>query len=212
MNLVLNNNRELLLVFLLATLSLGLWLGEVVFLKQWASLHWIRKEMYSVYPICLIVVFSTLLPIIVRYGIDIKRLLIAISLMFVISIYSFTLARGGIFTLHGKLAFLDFDPNFYYMMRKLISAFLLTIFGFHFVINTFLIRMSYWNILFNAVSLILLIPTSLVTILVLPSINGHQDYIHAVKMGYPMFWLVISMYLSTKLTLNKFTDSVKVTS
>lgn len=45
--------------------------------------------------------------------------------------------------------------------------------------------------LYAAAAFVLAVPASLMTIHLLPALNGARDYIHAVKMGYPAFWTVV---------------------
>jgi hypothetical protein len=45
--------------------------------------------------------------------------------------------------------------------------------------------------LFLALALVAVPPVSWLTLQVVPALNGRNDFIHAVKMGYPVFWTVI---------------------
>ena len=45
--------------------------------------------------------------------------------------------------------------------------------------------------LYLVVALILVLPLSFATIRLLPALNGSTDEIHAIKMGYPVFWTAL---------------------
>ena len=61
----------------------------------------------------------------------------------------------------------------------------------YFSIRLFLVTIDKSLILFLLSTFPLTLLLSLVSIQLLPIMNGNRDYIHAVKMGYPIFWIVL---------------------
>lgn len=50
----------------------------------------------------------------------------------------------------------------------------------------------YWRtVVYLAVALVLVFPLSFATIQIVPALNGSTDQIHAIKMGYPVFWTAL---------------------
>ena len=54
-----------------------------------------------------------------------------------------------------------------------------------------LVPTSYLAMPYLALALLLVLPLSFATIHVVPALNGSSDEIHAIKMGYPVFWTAL---------------------
>ncbi|MFT3775722.1 MAG: hypothetical protein QM820_61025 [Minicystis sp.] len=65
----------------------------------------------------------------------------------------------------------------------------LTAVGLHVLTRVLLVRTSAWLVPLVIVSILLVNALSFATIQVFPAVNGSRDFIHAVKMGYPTFWV-----------------------
>lgn len=63
--------------------------------------------------------------------------------------------------------------------------------GIYATARFFLRPLTAWTILYLVVGIGLVVPASMLTIHVFPALYGYTDHIHAVKMGYPAFWVVV---------------------
>jgi hypothetical protein len=55
------------------------------------------------------------------------------------------------------------------------------------------------TVVYLAVVLVLVLPLSFATIQILPALNSSTDQIHAIKMGYPVFWTALLLPVGLRL-------------
>jgi hypothetical protein len=85
-------------------------------------------------------------------------------------------------------------------LSPLLSILLASV-GFHMFTRWTLVPISHWSIVLIAVALLVTPVLSMATVQVLPALHGQTDLVHAVKMGYPTFWVTILLPAATELAL-----------
>jgi hypothetical protein len=176
-----------------ASAACGLWLGEVCWVKGWRGLAWLAGFQWSSLPICIVIVSLCLLvggPASWRNRMKFLTAGSAVALM------SFLLERYVAFEVFSGWPPLGLDA-------RLVLGFL---FGAATVPVTFPLLCKWWlstvswlASVFLAIALVLVLPLSFVTVLVLPAFNGSTDPIHAIKMGYPVFWTALLVPVALRL-------------
>lgn len=187
----------------LGVLSSAAWLGEVVLLKGWDGLRWLEGYPSASFVGVACVALSVLVPIHVKHRISVGRASLFVAIAFAIGWFSFDLARSCLYELHSPSAAfmaLSMDPSmaWHFTFRNLAglaSAALLSAVGFTVAVRLFLARVSWWMAGLFLAAIALVMPVSMLTILVVPALNGKTDYLYVVKMGYPLFWTNILMGL-----------------
>jgi hypothetical protein len=193
-----------LLIVTLGVLSWAAWLGEVVLLKGWQGLNWLRGYPQASFVGVACVVFSVVLAIRSSQATSILRVALFVAVSFPVAWFSFELARLSLYTLHHPLISFAMTmeiPWRFIMITTggLVGAALLTAAGFTAAVRLLLVPFK-WNVIgLFLLAIALVMPMSLLTIHLLPALNGATDYEHAIKMGYPLFWTNVLMGLAAGL-------------
>ncbi len=191
---------SILVVLGLALLSNALWLYEVVFVKGWEGLAWLRGFPRAAFAVCVVNAFCVMIPVLRWRTPEPLRSLGFLVMASGVLLFSFDMTRGAL--LRAWAAFVPTQFSLVEMFASTLGAVLLTVGGLHVFSRAFLVaRLSRWNLVFLFCALALVPLLSDFTIVAIPSIHGHTDGIHAVKMGYPAFWSAVLLALSTELSL-----------
>jgi len=190
---------RVLVIVGLGLLAVALWLTEVLWIKGWQGLRWLEGYPWAAVPVCLLVALGALIAIRGETVRPVRRPASFVVAVGITSWTSFEIARVSLIALHTP-NWLFLDPGLHALalrisvlspLMRLALALALASVGVYVSVRFFLRPMSRWTILYLAAALLLVIPASLLTIRVVPAINGTTDYLHAVKMGYPTFWTVV---------------------
>lgn len=190
---------QLALVLLLSALSQGLWLGEVVWVKTWDGLSWLHSDMLSAYGVIVLAVVAMFVPLWSKRP-SLLKANVSLGLMYAVSLGCYWFAKSHLYQLHSKLYFLSkpstSSPVLQAFLPLALYAFVLGL-GFFVVVRFLWTLFSLWSLVVYPLALALVLLLSYATIQVVPALNGDKDYIHVVKMGYPMFWLPLMMFVAT---------------
>jgi hypothetical protein len=190
---------RLLLVVAGAFVAWGLWLGEVVWIKGWTGLAWLSGFNWSAVPICFLVV--AVASYLVTERATWRNRLAFVASGFVLAMAAFVAARAAAFDLFSFKFFYGQSIN-WWAVRDLLFIALAGIavsVGLAVAAGRFLTPVRGWTVLLLAAALLLALPLSLVTIEIFPALNGSDDAIHSVKMGYPVFWTALLVPLALRL-------------
>lgn len=181
-------------VVLLALVAWATWFYEVVAVKKWDGLNWLIGFPHAAVVGVVCVAAAMLLVQIARgarpswwKGAAFVVITAALSLL------AFSVAREALYLIHGRMLLLrtTYDValrNFSVAMLLITGALAL------FVVlaaRVLIARITLASALYFVAAIALVMPASLMTIHLFPALNGHTDYLHAVKMGYPLFWTVV---------------------
>lgn len=181
---------ELLLPVLLSLAAWGLWLYEINYVKGWYGLTWLDGSLFSPYYITALVVLSFLLPFILNKIRETRFFISAFVLLYIISWICYVGGKLVCYEMYAR--FVGSYPG---ELRALfISSALLFLacgLGYRFVTHKLITPLQKRKAVYLSFSLILVIPLSLLTVYLFPGFGDGKDWIDAVKMGYPVFWVTI---------------------
>jgi hypothetical protein len=184
-------------VVALGLVAFGLWLWEVLKVKGWPGLAWLNGYPYAAIGVVALVAVAILVVVGDRRT-PARRFAAFLACATSIGLGCFELARESIFALYSRdhLAILNAGSlasriGTVAAIAALPVAAVLAAVGIWAAVRFFLRRLTAWTILFLVVALGLVVPASMLTVRVFPALYGYTDHVHAVKMGYPVFWVVV---------------------
>lgn len=182
-------------VLVLACLGLACWLYEVLVARGWDGLAWLYPFPRSAIPACLFVALASLVPV-WRQGIAPHRKVgLYLVLVWGLALASFTLARDAVMGLNRVVVMgMSADDVRTYLLTRLgwlLVALLLASVGMGLGLRWLGLPVRRRTIGFLVLALVAVVLASWLTIQVVPALNGQRDFIHAVKMGYPVFWTIL---------------------
>ncbi len=189
--------RVVSMLVLLAFLGLGCWLHEVLVVRGWEGLAWLSSFPLAAIPGCLFVVLASLVPVwglaaVLRWKVGLYGVL-----AWGVALGSFTIARAAMYSSFGRFGMMlamHPDTRVSYLLSVfgwLFLALVLTSAGMGLGVRWLGFPVRRRTVLFLALALVAVFPASALTIQVLPALHGQRDFIHAVKMGYPVFWTIL---------------------
>jgi hypothetical protein len=166
-----------------ALVAWGFWLVELRWVKGWAGLAWLSGFNWSVLPACAVIVLMA--SYCVTADARWPRRVMFLGVGWAIAVSAFAMARWAAFELFsgGFPGRAVPGPGF-----VLLIAWLMVPVGFTIAGKRWLGPLHYWTGTLMAADLLMVLPLSFLTIKVFPALNGSTDQIHAIKMGYPVFW------------------------
>jgi hypothetical protein len=174
---------------------MGVWLFEIVAIKTWDSMAWLKHRLYSPLIIIPFTVWAYILPFYMERKVDLKGTLVPFVILCAIAVICFTIGKRLCFALYNNY---DFDGLESYSILILSAFALFALLGFTcwFVANLRMGNTRKRNTVFITLLLIFTVPLSLFTVQLIPGLGSGDDWIDAVKMGYPVFWITVFMGLS----------------
>ena len=174
-----------------------IWLYEIINIKGWYGLYWLNGYMLSVFLIIPITVASFIISLRKISDIGLKYFVISTSILTIVSLISFEIAREVLFSIYSRFFFLSHSLSvsiIIIMIGILIPTSIFSI-GYYFITNKLIIKISWKAIILFILSLIFSIVCGLLTIKIYSGFGTGRTFIDSVKMGYPIFWLNISFGL-----------------
>ena len=198
--------QALLGILLLATLAEAVWLYEIIVKLGWASLAWLKKDLFSPYAICLCAATAYLLPFIVKYRqIDGKVILTWLS-FFLLNISVFYIGESVLRHLFSPLiALLSFGDSLLMRFFGLFAACVFA-FGYFFITQKLIMKVHKQQVALFFLSIFLMFVLGSITVFVIPGFGRGESIVDAIKMGYPQFWICILLGLSGILTITYFSN------
>jgi hypothetical protein len=198
-----------LAILALGGLSCAAWLAEVALLKGWEGLRWLESYPNAAFVGIPCVVLSVVLPILISRRTKPRHVALFVASACLVAWLSFSLARNALLELHSTSAAwmvlageramaLTFTLRH---LGALVSAGVLAALGFTVAMRIFLAHVGWWTAGLFLLAIALVMPMGKLTILVMPALNGQTDYLHVVKMGYPLFWTNVLMGLASWLAV-----------
>jgi hypothetical protein len=181
-----NRSLYLLPLSIGAFAAWGLWLAEIYWNKNWAGLSWVSGFNWSSIPICAMI--ASVSSFVAVSPIPSTRRFKFIGLSFALMLAAFTLARWAIFNLFSG-GYVDW--GLIPAGMALVTAWASVSIGLTVAANRLLVQLHPLTCILTAFALVLVLPLAFATIAIFPALNGSRDYIHAIKMGYPVFWTAL---------------------
>ncbi|NTW31489.1 MAG: hypothetical protein HGB12_02495 [Bacteroidetes bacterium] len=182
---------SLIIIFFFSILGIGIWLYEIVEIKTWHGLNWLRGELYSPFLIAILPVFAFMTPFFVNKQLTIKKSIISIVILYATNIICFQIGKQLCFHVYGYETWCFDWIKGEDVLKPLLPLIVLLIFiglSYHITAHKFIEKNKKINVFFITILLPLIIPVSLISIELNSGFGSGTDWIDAVKMGYPIFW------------------------
>jgi hypothetical protein len=177
----------LLVVLAGALAAWSMWWTEIWWFKGWNSLAWLSGYNWSAIPICLcIAAVSSIAP---ARSIPLGRRLCFVGIASLLMWGAFDIGRAALFEL-GQSWF-PRGGGLDTWLATLLLADVGVAFALFFCANKLLTPLHAWTSLLLLLALSAVAPLSAATIHLIPAVRGQTDAVHAVKMGYPVFWTAL---------------------
>lgn len=188
------------IILIAAILNISFWLFEIVVIKKWASLNWLKSPLYAPYAIVLLTTIAHLAPMQLHYRASRINWFISVSGLYLFSLAEFYAGKQLCYALYSR----------YWIITKIDLAIGCTAIGLLFgglaaacLVSAKQLHRdtNYKSVLANAVLLTCVIPLSLLSIKLIPGYGAGSGWIDAVKMGYPAFWITILLGVAALRTI-----------
>ncbi|HLK90876.1 MAG TPA: hypothetical protein VKZ18_13345 [Polyangia bacterium] len=179
-------------VLALAGGALGAWLYEVVQVRGWEGLRWLSAFPRAGLAGSVLVPLAMLAVLVEPGRPSARRALAFLAVSTAVCLAAFALGRAGVYALFepGHLPPAGRAPAFEAMELTLLALVGAAV-GLWASVRALLRPLTRWAVAYLALAIVLVLPASVATIRLVPALNGSQDFVHAVKMGYPVFWTVV---------------------
>ena len=172
-----------------------MWWAEIRWIKGWNSLAWLSGYNWSAIPICLCI--AGVCSIALGRSIAPRRRLYFVGVASLLMWVAFDIGRAALFELGNTWApragLLDT------WLATLLLADVGVAFALVFCANKLLVPLHAWTGALLFVALSAVAPLSAATIQLIPALRGQTDAVHAVKMGYPVFWTALLVPLCLRI-------------
>lgn len=196
-------NKPILIAIVTGLLCNYIWLHEVLFSKGWYSLQWLDGYMISVLIIIPLTVFAFIYSIHIVNKLNRKTFLISLFGLSVISMISFEIARMVLYTIYSRFFF--FGLSIFVSILTVLVAIMIPVFifslGYYALINKLIIKTPKKAIFLFVLSIIFSVIAGLITVAIIPGFGHGKSFVDSVKMGYPIFWLNLSLGLTSMIIL-----------
>jgi hypothetical protein len=193
-------------ILLLAILSEVMWLYEISVKIGWASLLWLKEDLFSPIGICFCAGTAYILPFLVKHKqIDGKVILTWLSFIF-LNITVFYFGEAVLKNLFSPIiAYLSLLAN---IKMRLFGLFAVGLFGYgyHIITKILIMKVRKQQTALFLISVFLMFVLGMGTALFVPGFGQGFTLTDAVKMGYPQFWICILLGLSGILTIKYFSE------
>ena len=187
---------SLIIIFVFSILGLGLWLCEIVEIKTWNSLNWLRGQLYSPFIAILFSVFAFMTPFFVNRQLTSKKTIVSIIIFYTTNIICFEIGKQLCYVMYSRLWWLSgTTTDIILMVIIALSLFIFIGFSYWLTTHKFIKKNKKINMLFTTLLILLTIPLSLLTIYINTGFGSGTDWEDAVKMGYPIFWTTMLLGL-----------------
>ena len=181
-----------------AALAWGLWIAEVVWITGWAGLAWTSSYDWSCIPISLVIMATS--GHFVAPAAPWRRQFLFVIVGSVLAVAAFQLSKSSLVELFSETMF---GAGALAPMLLALAVAILFPLGLAVAAHSTLIPVHLWTAPLLGLGLVLVGPLSLATIKLLPALNGATDALHAIKMGYPVFWTALVVPIALRLGVKR---------
>lgn len=186
---------SLIIVLAFSVTGTGIWLYEIVKLKGWYNLSWLQETLFAPYFLTLIAVMAFLVPFQIYGFADFRKIAFPAIILYVISIVCYEAGKYLCFNTYRS--FYEFSNlELIYLLSISLLLFLVIGLSYWLMSNVWMKKNKKANAIFIALFALLTIPLSMISVKVIPGFGSGSDWIDAVKMGYPVFWMIASLGIS----------------
>ena len=164
-------------------------------MKGWYGLSWLTDQLYSPYIVVLIVIFSFFTPFIVSKQMATKTMIPSAIILYTVNMLCFELGKHLCYALYCRFCLWKTKDI---VLIFLIAFILFVLLGITYwlVTNKLIKKNKKINILLITLFAMFSIPLSLLTIKINTGFGTQSDWVDVVKMGYPIFWIIMALGFS----------------
>ena len=175
-----------------------MWLADVLWIKGWTGLAWLSGFNWSSLPVCAVIVIASSYFLEPTAAWRDRRKFVTCAFLLVTG--SFVVARSALFQLFGSTN-LPGEPDPVSALQLLGSGVAPAV-GLALFADRWLVSLHRWTGGLVALSFVVAVALAFATIRLFPAVNGSTDPIHAIKMGYPIFWCGVLVPVALRLGRN----------
>lgn len=187
--------RAAAIVTLLSFVAWGTWLYEIVEIIGWPYTKWLTHTIYSPYIITFFAAFGYSIPFLLTTTVKTGKILIVLFLLYIVNIAFFEVSRFLCYILYCRQC-LSSAIMLVFFITLAFSLFPLFGLVYWWITNKYIMPCKRRVIAIIAIFAFLMLPLSMVTIWLFPGLGTGTDWVDAVKMGYPVFWVIILLGIS----------------
>lgn len=181
-----------------AFLSQTIWLIEIVLKIGWHGTAWLKQDLYSPILISLFAAMAYITPFWVRYRKVDRRIILTLLVFYMINVSCYLLAH---------VLFSGLQSQSTPLLKVLgILIFILFAGGYYYVTNELIMPIKKRFATLFALSEVLMFVLSMVSIFIIKGFGRGGQWVDAVKMGYPAFWITLFLGLSAVFLVTKSED------
>lgn len=181
--------------FLIGGICVFLWWHDLHQVIGWQGNGWLRKPLFSVYPIIFLIVVSFLLPMAVELKMPKEWVLFYIVLLFGTSCWAFFEAKDILHRLYAHGLHVGDQYLAAVSIWELMGVVVVFSIIFFIPMRHFHRTTDGMHIITIMVAVISVIPASIISIENLPLWDCKMNFMDAVKIGYPIFWITVFLGL-----------------
>lgn len=178
-----------LIPFIAAALSISVWLCEIVSIDSWQSLQWLHVTLISPYIITLLAALSFIVPLYFQLKLPLKKTIVSVVFLYCVNTVCFYFAQRFFYDTSWNVDITD-------IVRLLILSIVFS------MMHWFIIRKVFKLKVKASIFILVLVPfismgLSLLTVFICPGFGFQTNFVDAVKMGYPQFFGVLCIGLTS---------------
>lgn len=185
----------LLSPFLVGGLCIFLWWQELHHVIGWQGSGWVRKPLFSVYIIIFLIVAVFLLPMVVELKMPIPWVIFYVVLLYLTSCWAFFQAKEILHRLYAHGLHTGNQHLVAVSIWELMGVVIAFAIVFFIPMRHFHRTTDGMHVITIIVAVISVIPASIISIEHLPLWDCKINFMDAVKIGYPIFWLTVFLGL-----------------
>jgi hypothetical protein len=191
-------NIAILIIGTLAILSQAIWLFEIKVKIGWVGTTWLKRDLLSPFLVCLFGAMAYITPFWVRYRKLDTRLILTLLTFYMINLSCYFLS---------DIFFKGFQLNPTPLLQLLrLFVFILFTVGYYYVTQELIMPIQKRYATLFAACILLMYVLSLGSIHVFKGFGSGMQWVDAVKMGYPAFWINILLGISGSILVLKAAD------
>jgi hypothetical protein len=173
-------------------------MSETLWISGWAGVAWTSSYDWSCIPISLVIMATS--GHLVAPAASRRRQILFVIVGSVLEVAAFQLLRSSLVELFSETMFGAgaLAPTLLALAATILFPLGLTV-AAHYILTP----VHVWTAPSLGLGLVLVGPLSLATVEALPALIGATDALHAIKMGYPVFWAALAAPIALRLGVKR---------
>jgi hypothetical protein len=188
-------NIAIILIGTLAILSQAFWLFEITVKIGWRGTAWLKRDLFTPFLICLFAAMAYITPFWIRYRKLDTRIVLTVLTFYMINLSCYLLSdvlfKG-----------LQIHPTPLLQILRIL-VFIIFIGGYYYVTTELIMPIQKRLAALFALCVLLMYVLSRASIFIFKGFGTDTQWVDAIKMGYPQFWISILLGISGTFLVTK---------